>query len=100
MGTNSAPECASLTCYVDERDFIDGLVNSGRANEAKEAQIISNSLMIFSVEALNHIEPPSPEQYGLEWKETTLADGSIIYFGAHIKKNDGGIYISVFDKAA
>ena len=97
MGTNSAPECANLTCYVDERDFIDGLVNSGRANEAKEHA--DNFRLIDDILGWG-IEPPSPQQYGLEWKETTLPDGSVIYLGAHIKKIDGRIDISIFDKAA
>lgn len=30
MGTNSAPELANLTCYVDERDEIDDLIKNGK----------------------------------------------------------------------
>jgi len=97
MGTNSAPEIANLTCYVDERDFIDGLITSGQTDEAKEHAV--NFRFIDDVLGWG-IEPPSPLHYGLEWKETTLADGSVVYLGAHIKKIDGRIDISVFDKAA
>ena len=41
-----------------------------------------------------------PERYGLKWEETTRPDGSVVYLGAVIKKMDGRIDISVFDKAA
>ena len=97
MGTNSAPEIANLTCYVDERDFIDGLITSGQIDEAKEHA--DNFRLIDDVLGWA-IKPPSLLHCGLEWKETTLADGSVVYLGAHMKKIDGRIDISVFDKAA
>ena len=55
MGTNSAPEIANLTCYVDERDFIDGLITSGQTDEAKEHADIFDSLMMFLVGALSRL---------------------------------------------
>jgi hypothetical protein len=46
-----------------------------------------------------NVEPPSPGLYGLNWSETTLSDGSVTFLGAVIKKIDGRIDLSVFDKA-
>ena len=36
----------------------------------------------------------------MEWSETTLPDGAVVYLGGTIKHINGRIDISVFDKAA
>ena len=97
MGTNSAPEIANLTCYVDERDEMNQLISAGKIDEAKKHA--DNFRHIDDILGWN-IKPPSPERYGLKWEETTRPDGSVVYLGAVIKKMDGRIDISVFDKAA
>ena len=38
MGTNSAPELANLTLYVDESQYIDGLVQSPNAQDLELAK--------------------------------------------------------------
>ena len=55
---------------------IDGLITSGQTDEAKEHA--DNFRLIDDVLGWG-IEQPSLLHYGLEWKETTLADGSVVY---------------------
>ena len=96
MGTNSAPELANLTLYVDEAKHIDTLIEEEKIEEA--IQNASNFRLIDDVLCWD-IEPPSPLQYGLDWKETTEEDGSVTYLGAKIQVKNGFLTLSVFDKA-
>ena len=69
MGTNSAPEMANLTCYIDERDFVDKLVQEDQIDEARD----HSDNFRFQDDTLTwNVQPPNPELYGMEWSETTL----------------------------
>ena len=63
MGTNSAPEIANLTCYVDEQDEMNQLISAGKIDEAKKHA--DNFRHIDDILGWN-IKPPLPERYGLQ----------------------------------
>jgi len=97
MGTNSAPELANLTLYVDEAMFIDNI-------EAAQGSQVAGRYA-FNFRFIDDIlswdfEPPSFEVYGLKWNETTQKDGSVTFLGGKIFIKDGRLDISIFDKAA
>ena len=97
MGTNSAQELANLTLHVDEAIFIDSLIKAKQIEEAKQH---SDNFRLIDDILTWDIEPPTCDHYGLEWNETTLPDGSVIYLGGKISKINGRLDISIFDKAA
>ena len=99
MGTNSAPELANLTLYVDESQYIDGLVQSPNAQDLELAKDHAFTQRLIDDLKTWDIEPPPKEIYGLEWTETTRSDGSVIFLGGKLQIIDGRLDISVFDKA-
>jgi hypothetical protein len=98
MGTNAGPEIANLCLYVDEAAYVDKLIADGNLREAQKHAYTRRFIDdVLSWSTL----PPSSEQYGLEWKETTNIDGSCTFLGVKIQKwLNGMIRLSVFDKAA
>jgi hypothetical protein len=100
MSTNSAQELADLTTYIDERNFIDELLKNKEEEEEEEAKKQSNNFQLIDDILTWGAEPPSPEIYGLQWSETTIEHGYVVYLGANIKNMNGRIDISIFDKAA
>jgi hypothetical protein len=92
MGTNSAPEIANLTLYVDEAQFIDSL---GRLEEKRRycftKRYIDDSILFDTT-------PPPENIYGLQYSEQTHEDGSVNFLGAKIVSKDNKIIMSVFDK--
>ena len=92
MGTNSAPEIANLTLYVDEANYIDNLrSNSERKKYSLTKRYIDDSVFFDTT-------PPPEEIYGLRYSEQTQQDGSINFLGAKIILKEGKIEMSVFDK--
>jgi len=79
MGTNSAPELANLTLYVDESQYIDGLVQSPNAQDLELAKDHAFTQRLIDDLKTWDIEPPPKEIYGLEGTETTRSDGSVIF---------------------
>ena len=100
MGTNSAPELANLTLYVDESQYIDGLVHSPNAQDLELAKDHAFTQRLIDDLKTWDVEPPPKEIYGLEWTETTKSDGSVIFLGGKLQIIHGRLDISVFDKAA
>jgi len=96
MGTNSAPELANLTLYVDEASYVDHLIRTGdrdRALQYAYTYRYIDDILIWD------ITPPTPADYGLEYSEQTLSDGSVTFLGACIANcPNGWIQLSVFDK--
>ena len=97
MGTNSAPELANLTLYVDEAKYIDEI-------EASQGTLMAG-LYAFNFRFIDDIlswdlEPPSAEIYGLNWNETTEKDGSVTFLGGKVSIKAGRLDISIFDKEA
>jgi hypothetical protein len=98
MGTNAGPEIANLCLYADEAAYIDKLLASGHT---REAQMHANTTRFIDDVLSWSILPPSSDEYGLEWKETTNSDGSCTFLGVKIQKwLNGMIRLSVFDKAS
>jgi Josephin len=98
MGTNAGPEIANLCLYMDEAAYVDKLIADGLLRDAQKHAYTRRFIDdVLSWSTL----PPSADEYGLEWKETTNPDGSCTFLGVKIQKwLNGMIRLSVFDKAA
>jgi len=99
MGTNSAPELANLTLYVEESQYIDALVSSPNPQDLELAKDHAVTQRLIDDLKTWDVEPPPKEIYGLEWSETTKNDGSVIFLGGKLQVINGRLDISVFDKA-
>ena len=82
MGTNCAPRLANLTLYVDEAQFLDGLLARNQINEAKlhchTKRFIDDMITLG-------VAPPEPRWYdnNLQHTETT-EDFHVEFLGAKI----------------
>ncbi|GBG68049.1 hypothetical protein CBR_g1170 [Chara braunii] len=95
MGTNAGPEIANLTLYWDEAQYVDNLQ---RVDPSAASRYAFTYRFIDDVLTFDCL-PPSSAHYGLEWKETTAADGSCTFLGAKLQtRADGSLRLSVFDK--
>ena len=61
--TNSAPEIANLTRYIDECDFVDKLVQEDQIDEARDH---SDNFRFQDDTITWNVQPPNPELYGME----------------------------------
>ena len=96
MGTNGAPEIATLTLYADEAAYMNFLVSAKQLNLAKS---YSDTYRFIDDGLTWDVDFPSSEIYGLNWSETTLPDGSVNFLGGKISVENDRISISIFNKA-
>jgi len=96
MGTNASPEIANLTLYWDEACFMDQLETHDLECAKRHSH---NDRYIDDILTFDE-SPPSQEIYGLEWAETTCADGAVNFLGGKIRNINGRIATSLFDKVA
>jgi hypothetical protein len=97
MGTNCAPELATLVLYVWEARYITELVSNNRLEEAKLHKYTKryiDDIITFNTNAI-----PMEAYGGLEYTEQTQADGSVTFLGAKFHNSGERFRISVFDKA-
>lgn len=96
MGTNSAPELANLTLYVDEAAYVDNLVRCG---DRDRALLYAYTYRYIDDILIWDVDPPPPTAYGLLYSEQTLPNRSVTFLGASITNcPNGWIQLSVFDK--
>jgi hypothetical protein len=102
MGTNCASDIANLALYAVEAAFIDALLADGLVEEAMAHALTAryiDDLSTWGDALAGGISPPTSDQYGLIYGETTNADGSLQYLGAKLEMKEGDrLEISVFDK--
>ena len=55
---SSSPEMANLTCYIDERDFVDKLVQEDQIDEARDH---SDNFQFQDDTLTWNVQPPNPE---------------------------------------
>ena len=94
MGTNCAPELANL---VDEAKFIDRVA---KVDVRLAALYTFTFRFIDDILIFGDAVPPSVQEYGLNYSETTNKNGSVTFLGANICVKNGFLEMSVFDKAA
>ena len=96
MGTNAAPIIANLTLYIVEAAYIDTLIVT--RNFAMARTFADMVRYIDDVGTWDN-EPPPQAKYGIEYKETTLPNGSTTFLGAKFNyKPNGDLILSVLDK--
>ena len=96
MGTNSAPEIATLTLYWTEASYIDRLLLQNPEEALRHAHTWRYIDDLLTWDCL----PPHKDIYGgLDWSETTRPDGSCTFLSALIRVHDGALRLGVFDKA-
>ena len=97
MGTNCAPEIATLVLYVWEARYIDSLVDNNQSEEAKKHKYTRR--FIDDIVCFN-VDPIPREAYNdLEYSEQTNPDGSVTFLGATFRQSNGRFCIEVFDKS-
>jgi hypothetical protein len=93
-----------LVLYAVEAAFIDSLMERGQMDLAKEHALRAryiDDLTTWGSAQTGGIMPPTSEEYGLGYGETTMVDGTLHYLGAKIEiVQDGVLRISVLDKHA
>ena len=96
MGTNAAPIIANLTLYIVEAAYVDTLIVT--RNFAMARTFVDMVRYIDDVGTWDN-EPPPQAKYGIEYKETTLPNGSTTFLGAKFNyKPNGDLILSVWTR--